>query len=135
MRIRAGLRGPAMRVPSPASSSTGTVAAPNARLEHGPSESSELAPALNAGRSAQGLGAVSTSNAESYARGSAGTPYHPLAEHFSYYGGDNDMDSALQDRYAPLYGMSDIYPGHQEVCDMICGLTIGDQAILEEFLS
>jgi hypothetical protein len=84
--------------------------------ERGSSAISEVALALNPGRCAQGPGAVSTSVTEHRDRGSAGTPYHPLAEHFSHYDGESEMgalhatDDALEDRYAPLYGMPGIHP-------------------------
>lgn len=99
-----------MRNLSPASSSTDTVAAPpNPTMpELGSSAISEVAPALNPGPTA-----VSTSVTD---RGSAGTPYHPLAEHFSHYDGESDMgalhttDNALEDQYAPIYGMPDMHP-------------------------
>ncbi|KAH7086425.1 putative Zn(II)2Cys6 transcription factor [Paraphoma chrysanthemicola] len=95
-----------------ASSSADTVSAcPNQTTpQHDSPAFLEASSALRSGRCPQDAGAFLTSAAESRDRTSAVTPYQPLAEHFSHYGGENDLgalqstENASEPQYAPIYG-------------------------------
>ncbi|KAH7080110.1 putative Zn(II)2Cys6 transcription factor [Paraphoma chrysanthemicola] len=101
-------RGRARRILCSASSSAGTVSAsPHQNIpQHDSPAVLEAASALSSGRCPPGASAVLTSAAESRDCTSAGTPYQPLAEHFSHYDVDalQSTGNASEPQYAPIYG-------------------------------
>lgn len=94
---------------------TVTASSNPAILEGDSPIATEVVTALSSDHCNQDSGAALSSAAEIRESGDAGTPYHTLSEHFSHYGGESEMgalrtkNNALEEQYAPIYGMPIIY--------------------------